>query len=49
MHRMGVNGEVISTINELDFDLITNCFLIVLVSILAFYTFLTVLGKTRKT
>ncbi|USK39643.1 hypothetical protein LIS77_03685 [Cytobacillus firmus] len=48
MHRMGENGEVISAINEIDFDLITNFFLIVLVSILVIYILLAVLGKIRK-
>lgn len=49
MQRIGENGEVINTINELDFDLITNCFLIVLISILVIYILLTVLEKIRKT
>lgn len=30
IYQMDVNGEVTKTINELDFDLITNSFLIVL-------------------
>ena len=29
IHHMGKNGEVIKTINELDFNLITNGFLII--------------------
>jgi hypothetical protein len=49
MKRIGENGEVINTINELDFDLITNCFLIVLTSILVIYILLTVIEKIRKT
>ena len=49
MHRLGEKGEVISTINEMDFNLITNCFLIVLVSILVIYILLAVLEKIRKT
>ena len=37
IYQMDVNGEVTKTINELDFDLITNSFLIVLgVSILIY-------------
>lgn len=37
IHQMGEDGEVTKTINELDFDLITNGFLIVAgVSILIF-------------
>lgn len=49
MQRIGENGEVINTINELDFDLITNCFFIVLISILVIYILLTVIEKIRKT
>jgi len=41
-------GEVEKTINELDFNLITNSFLIVVASIIVIYLLLILIDKYRK-
>lgn len=41
-------GNVVKTINELDFDLITNAFLIVVISISIIYVGLTLVEKYRR-
>lgn len=45
---IGRNGETTNTVNELDVDLLTNAFGIILVSIAAIYSLLTLIGKNKK-
>lgn len=45
---IGRNGKTTSTVNELDVDLLTNAFGIILVSIAAIYSLLTLIGKNKK-
>ncbi|MGU5311766.1 hypothetical protein MAX14_22435 [Escherichia coli] len=48
IHHVGENSKVTKTINELDYNLITNSFSIIVVSIGLIYLILTVLEKVRK-
>lgn len=45
---IGRNGETTNTVNELDVDLLTNAFGIILVSIAAIYSLLTLIEKNKK-
>jgi hypothetical protein len=42
------DGEIEKTINELDFDLITNSFLIMVATSIVIYVFLTLIIRFRK-
>ena len=48
IYQMDVNGEVTKTINELDFNLITNSFLIVLGVTILIYVIWTFIEKKFK-
>ena len=48
IYQVDVNGEVSKTINELDFNLITNSFLIVLGVSILIYVIWTFIGKKFK-
>ena len=48
IYHVDVNGEVTKTINELDFDLITNSFLIVLGVSILIYVIWTFIEKKFK-
>ena len=48
IHQVDVNGEVTKTINELDFNLITNSFLIVLGVSILIYVIWTFIEKKFK-
>ncbi|TKD69974.1 hypothetical protein [Pseudalkalibacillus hwajinpoensis] len=45
IYQTGMNGEVTNTINELDFNLITNAFLIVAATSIVIYAVLTLIEK----
>ena len=48
IYQVDVNGEVTKTINELDFDLVTNSFLIVLGVSILIYVIWTFIEKKSK-
>ena len=47
IHQTGKNGEITKTINELDFNLITNAFLIMMAASILIYGVWTLIEKKR--